>query len=614
MFGTLRVARGHDVLGPGDLGGLKPRELLGLLLLARGHPVRKTDLVDALWPNGAPHNPFAALESYVSVLRKHLFDDRLQARRVLATMPGAYRFGLDGVTIDLDRFDQLIAQAERTRESRLALLLEAVELATGDVLEDAGHLRWVETERDLYRDRVARAHLLIAADLLTIGDPVQAAQHGERVLRIRPHSEEAFHVIMLANHALGYSDLARRAFHRCRSLLANELNCDCTTDTEDLAAAIDAGVPASALIAARWPVGRGASPSTTSAASDPADEFAPAAVDRRSPQRRLPFFGRSTELTLLRDRCSSVAESGLQLVVIHGADGIGKTALLDQFRSTFDSHIGRISYAASGTRRPTMPLAPALSDALSGTPGSRAAAGYASAQIVGSASTRVRLGDVIAEHGPLTFLLDDLHWADRATLETVDWLAREQRHLPVAIVATIPTDQLCTAHAQALVDLADDVIHLRPIAPSRPSDIRGLDAEMFTATGGIPELLADHWRWTQAGGSGPSPSIRDRILRIARGLDEPDRTLLVGAVLLEGTFRLIELRRANSATACLDLDQVEPALQRLCAAELINQSASEFSVRAGLVRDVLRQAADPAMDDRVTTDSSNTRQHTGISA
>jgi len=57
---------------PIDLGGLKQRAVLALLVLAGGDVVPADRLVDSLWGEAQPRNGTGALHSYLSHLRKRL--------------------------------------------------------------------------------------------------------------------------------------------------------------------------------------------------------------------------------------------------------------------------------------------------------------------------------------------------------------------------------------------------------------------------------------------------------------------------------------------------------------------------------------------------------------
>ena len=72
ILGPLKVRRGSVVIGSHELGGPKPRQVLEILLLKLGTPVSKNHLIDVLWNGQPPAEALSTLESYVSVLRRHL--------------------------------------------------------------------------------------------------------------------------------------------------------------------------------------------------------------------------------------------------------------------------------------------------------------------------------------------------------------------------------------------------------------------------------------------------------------------------------------------------------------------------------------------------------------
>ena len=120
LFGQLSFEDGEQVLGPRDFGGVKPKQLLELLLRGHGAPVSNT---------GSPTASGASACRRTS--RRHSRRTcrccgarsvpRPRARRHRA---GAYRLALDQVELDVDAFDELLeraqprARAMRARSSR----------------------------------------------------------------------------------------------------------------------------------------------------------------------------------------------------------------------------------------------------------------------------------------------------------------------------------------------------------------------------------------------------------------------------------------------------------------------------------------------------------------
>ncbi|WP_193315389.1 BTAD domain-containing putative transcriptional regulator [Nostocoides sp. F2B08] len=244
ILGLLLVRDAERLFGPGDLGGVKPRQVLELLVLARGHAVSTEAIAAALWAEGRePHNVTATLNTYVCVLRRSLFGScRDRARRTIVTGPGAYRLDLEGITLDVARFDDLVLAAQRSpeRPHRIRLLTEAVGLYRGPLLEHARYDEWVQEERTSYEDRMTRAHLDLARDWLGEGDRLTSLRHAELALRHDRYSEEAYRLIMVANYDLGHHDAVRRALERCRTVLDRDLGVGLSPETSRLAACMQA--------------------------------------------------------------------------------------------------------------------------------------------------------------------------------------------------------------------------------------------------------------------------------------------------------------------------------------------------------------------------------------
>jgi SARP family transcriptional regulator, regulator of embCAB operon len=72
MFGPLELRAGASRLGARELGGIKPKQLLEVLLLERERMVSKDRIADLLWGERLPMRVAATIENYVSVLRRRL--------------------------------------------------------------------------------------------------------------------------------------------------------------------------------------------------------------------------------------------------------------------------------------------------------------------------------------------------------------------------------------------------------------------------------------------------------------------------------------------------------------------------------------------------------------
>jgi DNA-binding winged helix-turn-helix (wHTH) protein len=155
MFGSLAIEDGARTLGPGDLGGARPKQVLEILLAARGHRVATDRLADLLWPVQRPQNTAGSLQTFVSTLRHHLSRDRARSRELIVTEAEAYRFATDSVDFDLDRFDGLVERSAGEPTSVARRTLEhALALVRGDLLEDEPYVSWAQDLRSTYQGRV----------------------------------------------------------------------------------------------------------------------------------------------------------------------------------------------------------------------------------------------------------------------------------------------------------------------------------------------------------------------------------------------------------------------------------------------------------------------------
>jgi DNA-binding SARP family transcriptional activator/pimeloyl-ACP methyl ester carboxylesterase len=233
MFGPLELTLAHRTVGARELGGIKPRQLLEVLLLERGRPVPKDRIADCLWGERLPVSTAATIETYVSQLR------RIVGRQVIRTEAGGYRIPAGSVTTDVDEFDALVQRAAAaTGEWRRAALRSALDLATGELLADEPYAPWVLGPREHYRTRRIQAQLDLAECCVELGEFGAALAAADEVLEAEPTSERAHRTGMLADHLRGDRAAALRRFARCRAELAEALGVEPSAQTAALHEAI----------------------------------------------------------------------------------------------------------------------------------------------------------------------------------------------------------------------------------------------------------------------------------------------------------------------------------------------------------------------------------------
>ena len=111
VFGHTTVRTPDRILRASDFTGVKPRQILELIALGRGEPVRKAALAEQIWAGRPPARWQVTLESYVALLRRAMQPGVPGRATVLCTTPGGYRLDTERVGIDLHDFDGLTRRA-----------------------------------------------------------------------------------------------------------------------------------------------------------------------------------------------------------------------------------------------------------------------------------------------------------------------------------------------------------------------------------------------------------------------------------------------------------------------------------------------------------------------
>ena len=257
------------------------------------------------------------------------------------------------------------------------------------------------------------------------------------------------------------------------------------------------------------------------------------------------------------DECLEAVRLGRQgrIVLVSGESGVGKTALLRRFAEECDRPV-RVLWGGCDPLFTPRPLGPLLAVAESvGGELEDAVEGRVLPHEVVAALARELQGRV-----PTVFVLEDLHWADEATLDVFRLLARRIERVPALIVATYRDDELAPAHPLRIVVGELRTGHairrlklaaLSPAAVAQLAEPYGIDAgELYRKTAGNPffvvEVLA-------AGVDAMPDTVTDAISARTARLDPSARQLLkaVSIVLPHAELWLLE-KLAREAIDGLD--------------------------------------------------------------
>ncbi|MEU7906166.1 BTAD domain-containing putative transcriptional regulator [Actinoplanes sp. NPDC049118] len=406
LLGPVRAWRGDRELA---LGPARQRTVFAVLAAHANRPVGRDELVKAVWGTAAPETAAGNIYTYVSGVRRCLRPSTPPSPdgpEVLTSGPSGYTLRLaDGAT-DLDRFQRWCTEATDLLAAgnpagAVARLEQALGLWHGDAY--AGSTGpFIELDRQrLTGLRLTAVEQRVRTLLDSGGDDGLVAEL-TGLVREHPLHEPAYELLMLALHQAGRHTEALETFRDARRTLVDGLGVEPSPRLSRLHRSLLGGT--------RGPVA-GARP---------------VPVAREPRMHGHPYVGRDTERDLLRRLVGDVARGSGGAVWINGEPGIGKSALLAVAFGDANRHRCRLVRGVAdelGQRVPLQVITKAfgLDDLTDGTDA-------AADQLI----AHVRR---LCASTPLVLAIDDMHWADEATMLVWERLAAATRRLPLLLVA-----------------------------------------------------------------------------------------------------------------------------------------------------------------------------------
>ncbi len=274
------------------------------------------------------------------------------------------------------------------------------------------------------------------------------------------------------------------------------------------------------------------------------------------PARSDDLLERAGQLAVLEEALASAGRDRRGAVVVVGGEaGVGKTALL----RSFCDEVVRSQRVLWGTCDPLFtprPFGPLFAIA-EGTGGEL---GPALAQGANPHQVALALARELGSTAPTLLVLEDLHWADEATLDVLLLLVRRAEAAPALVVGTYRDDALENAHPlrRVLGELATTTavrrLKLAPLSPDAVGQLaaaRGVDGrELYERTGGNPFFVVE----VLAGGSEVIPAtVKDAVLSRAMRLSPSAQQLLEAAAVVPQRAELWLLQAlAGSAVEAVD--------------------------------------------------------------
>ncbi len=472
-----------------DAFPLERKDAALFALVAIDGAIPRSKAAALLWPDVDEDAARNNLRQRLHRLRKRAGQD------VALTTADVLRLA-DGVSHDLNGVAAMLAQDVSTATGEL---LGSLDYADCQQLDE-----WLQAAREKWRATRRSALAEIASKLEREGHIALALQYGERLLADDPLREHAHRQLMRLHYLRGDRAAALAAFDRCRELLKRELNTIPGNETLELAALVESS---------------GALPS-------------PAAIAKPVSVLRPPkLVGRDTEWSELE-----IAWQHGRLALVCGEPGIGKTRLLGDFVARHDGAIvigarpgdERVPFAllARLLRAVTQRFTPILEDwakaELSRLLPELGAAPESKLQPLRLQRAVSQALLMASKAGLTACAIDDLHFADDASVESLLALTAEERHVRWLVgvrAAEMPRRLLewlerTESNEVARIELA-------------PLDVSAIETLLVSLA--LPDFDAHAWAEPLARHTGGNPLF---ILETLSAVLAQDATALRGGVAL----------------------------------------------------------------------------------
>ena len=234
---------------------------------------------------------------------------------------------------------------------------------------------------------------------------------------------------------------------------------------------------------------------------------------------------REAGLAALADALDRAAGGAGRVVAVIGEPGIGKTSLVRRFLADVDDR-ARVLLGTCDDLSVPRPLGPFRDLANASPELAEALASGAPPHVIQD----LLIAELEGPPPPTVLVLEDVHWADDATLDSLTVLGRRIRALPAVLVVTYRGGEAPSGHPlhAALGSIqagSSAVLELAPLSRQAVASLAGEEAdELYAATGGNPFYLSELLASKPA--AGLPPSVASAVLARVSRLDEASRRLV----------------------------------------------------------------------------------------
>lgn len=579
----------------------KTLPILAYLLLNRDAPIARDFLAYVMWPEDEE-------ETTRTKLRMNLYD----LARVLPPELAGRALIVDGHSVslrpdlrlwlDVEEFDRLMASPER--------LEEAVGLYLGDLLT-AVYDEWVFPERERRRNAFLAALMQLVSQARRQRDFARGIARAQQILAIDPWREDVVRQVMALRYESSDSAGALAGYERFAKQLRLELNVQPMPETLTLREAITRGE-----------------------GSQPDAPFEPVVKSLSAGRAILPFVGRRTEMGRLLETWRRVARDRGACVFVGGEPGVGKSRLVLEFAHAVEESGGRVLVGATSSPEATpyesivdalrcaLPLVASLKGSIwlaciaELLPEVRMrVASLPEVPRIDTESERIRLFESLfrcfaslAQARPLLLVIEDMHWAQSASIALLRFLLRRISGVPVMIVVTYRDDETPRPHplhrlrsearaaacAQSLSlrTLSVDDLHELTEALSETSDLT--PATLLAVSDGNPLFLTQFIDDVRKGAEiAPPASLQMLVARRIARLSEEARAAAEIAACIGVRFSHDALRDVSGWDEAALRNALDELFDRRVVREASGRGLFEYAFSHHVIHEAIAQAVPP---------------------
>jgi predicted ATPase/DNA-binding SARP family transcriptional activator len=503
-----------------SLNTMRLQSLLAYLVLHHDVPQQRQHLAFHFWPDTTEAQARNNLRQLLHQLRQAF---PAVERFLAADKHMLHWHPITPFQLDVAEFEQTLSLADAaTRRNDQGPLQAALEQADnlyrGELLPGC-YDEWILPERERLRQR----HLQALEQLLRLfevqGDTITAIRYAQRLLRLDPLSEDLYRRLMRLFVLNNDRASALRVYHTCVTTLQREMGIDPDPATREVYEHLLLVAP----------------PAIQPIFHQPLPAAPPALI------------GRARAWKQLNDAWQRTTDSGPHFVLVIGEAGVGKSRLAEEFllRASQQGVVtakarsyaaeGQLSLApvtewlrSEGLRSKlrqldrvwlteVVRLMPELLMERPDLPHYEPVTEYGQRQRFFEALVRA----ILLAPQPLLFLIDDVQWCDRETLEWLHFLLRFDLQARLLIIGCARQEELSAQHP-----LHTFLLHLRSTTGVTEMTLEPLDAaetaklasqvakrelemdeglHLYQETGGYPLFVVEMVRADMGRGSASSP-------------------------------------------------------------------------------------------------------------